>query len=221
MKRAPIQIQKMNRRNHLWLFIPTQLLIQGQWWSIFITHCRHKEQWCPLIGFGSFQGLWGSSSSGTGHSHFLHVELQFSKRVEYLVFLYFIKAAKSFPTPAGFKSPVFSSSFKSTFHTFSSVYLKETYIVFGHESWMGPHCFEVRLDNTKQNPKPETDLGYSFHNTVLFNRNRDHCLEINKTYSKSEGVVKKPEDWPKSLDWYWCSSFQIPRFEVSKSSEHF
>ena len=176
MKRAPIQIQKMKRRNHRWLFIPTQLLIQGQWWSIFITHYRHNEQWCPLIGFGSLQGLWGSSSSGTGHSHFLHVCPQFSIRVEYLVFLYFINAAKSFPTPAGFKRPVFSSSLKSTLLTFSSVYLNETYVVLRYKSWMSPHCFEVRFYNTEQNPKTKTDLWNSFNKSVLFDRNRDHCL---------------------------------------------
>ena len=30
---------------------PTQLLIQGQWWSIFSTQRPQTEQWCASTGF--------------------------------------------------------------------------------------------------------------------------------------------------------------------------
>jgi len=150
MKRAPIQIQKMKSKNHLWLFIPTQLFIQGQWWSMFITHCWHKEQWWPLIGFGNFHGFWGESSSGTGHSHFLQETFQCSIKVEYFVFLYLRSAPRSLPTPAGFNKPVCSSSFISTLALTSSVYqIKWPYVIFTHKPRMRPHCFKVTLNNTK------------------------------------------------------------------------
>lgn len=37
--------------------IPTQLLIHGQWWSIFNTHRLHSEQWWVLGGLKSLHCL--------------------------------------------------------------------------------------------------------------------------------------------------------------------
>lgn len=35
--------------NTLWFLIPTQLFIQGQWWSILSTHLSQTRQWRALI----------------------------------------------------------------------------------------------------------------------------------------------------------------------------
>lgn len=42
------QMVKRKRRKALWLPIPTQLLIQGQWWSNLSTHWLHIAQWRDL-----------------------------------------------------------------------------------------------------------------------------------------------------------------------------
>ena len=36
-----------------WLLAPTQLLIQGQWWSIFNTHLLQAEQWWQRSGLNT------------------------------------------------------------------------------------------------------------------------------------------------------------------------
>jgi len=40
-----------NIMKNLWLLIPTQFPIQGQWWSILSIHLLHSLQWCTLGGF--------------------------------------------------------------------------------------------------------------------------------------------------------------------------
>jgi hypothetical protein len=35
----------INNKKNLWLPMPTQLLIQGQWWSILMMQRWHALQW--------------------------------------------------------------------------------------------------------------------------------------------------------------------------------
>lgn len=49
--RAPVPVYNVNRKKYFVFLIPTQLLIHGQWWSIFKIQTLHSEQWWALIGF--------------------------------------------------------------------------------------------------------------------------------------------------------------------------
>lgn len=44
-------IDTVNRTKNFWFPSPTQLLTQGQWWSIFRIHRWQTEQWCARSGF--------------------------------------------------------------------------------------------------------------------------------------------------------------------------
>ena len=44
-----------NNKNAFLLFYPTQFDIQGQWWSILVTHLLHCRQWCDLGGLTPLQ----------------------------------------------------------------------------------------------------------------------------------------------------------------------
>ena len=45
-----IKVQKRKQKKYLCVLRPTQFAIQGQWWSILITHSPHLLQWCVLGG---------------------------------------------------------------------------------------------------------------------------------------------------------------------------
>lgn len=49
IRKSTVRSVTMNTRNELWLLTPTQLLIQGQWWSNRSTHLLHIAQ-CLLRG---------------------------------------------------------------------------------------------------------------------------------------------------------------------------
>ena len=56
---------------NFWLFSPTQLLTQGQWWSIFRIHLWQTEQWCARSGlmlqhFGHWRRWGGRRRGGSG-----------------------------------------------------------------------------------------------------------------------------------------------------------
>lgn len=53
MMRACKEMRAMyivNRTKYFWLFSPTQLLTQGQWWSILRMHRLQTLQWCARSG---------------------------------------------------------------------------------------------------------------------------------------------------------------------------
>ena len=59
--RAVIMVIMMYTKNRIKNFLlkyPTQLLIQGQWWSIFNTHLLHVEQWWHLNYLLSTFTVW-------------------------------------------------------------------------------------------------------------------------------------------------------------------
>lgn len=70
----PRTAKKRNEVKWPWLRCPTQLLIQGQWWSILVTQRLHLRQWCERGALKPPHMMhscnhWASSSFSCNHEN--------------------------------------------------------------------------------------------------------------------------------------------------------